>query len=94
MPVLVIVTGMVSDTPAGSFVAVASGSVAAASVPAVANDTAPVNGSATSVPGIGPSKSTTSVQVPVSGLRTVASRFGQADARVGRRDVVVLRRSR
>jgi len=41
--------------------------------PAGANETVPVNGSATSVPGVGEMKFTTSVQVPGSGLSTVAS---------------------
>ncbi len=70
---LVIVTGIVFATPAGSRLLALSGSVGAASWPAGANETVPVNGSATSVPGVGEMKVTTSVQVPGSGLSTVAS---------------------
>ena len=73
---LVIVTGIVFATPAGRRLLALSGSVGAAS-PAGANETVPVNGSATSVPGVGEMKVTTSVQVPGSGLSTVASSGGR-----------------
>src|ERR1700691_4061009 len=67
-PLLVMVTGTVTGTPAASFVAALSGRPAALALVSL-NLTLPVNGWETSSPTIGSAKSTISVQTPGTGCR-------------------------
>src|ERR1700683_3222588 len=67
-PVFVIVTGTVIGVPDASVVLALSGSPAALVLVSL-KAMFPVNGSDTSLPSTGSAKSTTSVQVPATGLR-------------------------